>query len=302
VVATGVPTAITSFAFGGGQTFVGVGPEGPGAGGVYVLSKGKAVKVKGSPFFVGGLAYRNGTLYVSAATPTGKTTVKGQILAWSGWNGTGFRTHKVLYTAPRNFPGFNGLAFGPGGRLYAGVDVGLLSGNDSSPAAAPYQYDILSFNVRARHASPSIVAQGIRQPWQIAFSGRFGYVTTLGPDQGAAAANAPDFVLRFKGGEDFGFPACMGTSRVACRGFAKPFKTFSPHTDVGGIGIIGKTIYISEFGFAPPNKPQVVALSTSGGKAKPFLTGFVAPIIGLGVHDGFVYVGGMDGTVYRVHS
>lgn len=302
IVASGVPTAITSFAFGGGRTFVGVGPEGAGSGGVFVLHKGKAVKLKGSPFFVGGLAYRKGTLYVSAATATGKTTVKAQILAWSGWNGTTFKHRKVLYTAPKTFPGFNGLAFGPDGRLYVGVDVGFVSGNDHGAPKAPYQYDLLAFNVTAKKPSPKIVAQGIRQPWQIAFAGKFGYVTDLGQDKGAAAAKAPDFVLRFKGGEDFGFPKCTWVSKAACKGFAKPFHFFAPHTDVGGIGIIGKTIYISEFGFDPSKKPQVVALSTSGGKAKPFLTGFAAPIIGLGVHAGWVYVGGLDGNIYRVHS
>ena len=70
---------------------------------------------------------------------------------------------------------------------------------------------------------------------------------------------------------------------------------------MGGIGIIGKTIYLSEFGFAN-NHPLVVSMPLRGGKVKPFLTGFVAPVIGLGVHGGTVYVGSVTGTVYRVHS
>ncbi len=66
---------------------------------------------------------------------------------------------------------------------------------------------------------------------------------------------------------------------------------FSPHTDVGGIAIVGKTIYLGEFGFDARAKPQVVTVSLKGGKAKPFLTGTPVPIIGLGASGGYLYVG-----------
>jgi len=61
---------------------------------------------------------------VAAGFLTAKAaTVK--LLAWSGWNGTKFTRQKAIYTAPKGVQGFNGLAFGPDGRLYVGVDLGL---------------------------------------------------------------------------------------------------------------------------------------------------------------------------------
>src|SRR5947209_14443425 len=143
--ATGLGTP-TSFAFGGGSVFEGDGgnnQSGPPNGGVFVLKNGVGTKLPGSPAFVAGLAWRKGTLYVSAGTPTSRTAIRAQLLAWSGWNGTAFAHRKVIYTAPKGFQGFNGLAFGPDGRLYVGVDVGLTNNNDHGPARTPYVYDIL---------------------------------------------------------------------------------------------------------------------------------------------------------------
>jgi hypothetical protein len=33
---------------------------------------------------------------------------------------------------------------------------------------------------------------------------------------------------------------------------------------------------------------------------KPLLTGFVAPVVGLGLNNGYVYVGELTGQVFRV--
>jgi hypothetical protein len=37
-----------------------------------------------------------------------------------------------------------------------------------------------------------------------------------------------------------------------------------------------------------------------GGKPKTLVTGFVAPVVGLGVHAGYVYIGELTGQVFRV--
>ena len=91
------------------------------------------------------------------------------------------------------------------------------------------------------------------------------------------------------------------------KGFTKPFQLFRAHSDIGGIGVIGKYIYISEFGYSTA-PAGVVTVPLAGGKPKQFLSGFAssgpAPTatIGLGVHDGWVYVGTTTGVVYRIHS
>jgi glucose/arabinose dehydrogenase len=318
--ATGVTTP-TSFAFGAGQVFEGDGgnpPEGEGnaaaakPGGVYLLKNGTAKLLPGSPPFVAGLAWHRGTLYVSGAQFGAGGAMISQILAWSGWNGTAFTKHRVFYTAPKNFPGFNGLAIGPDGRLYVGVSLGQ---GDHGSATAPYQYDILSFSLAGR--GPKVFSSGIRQPWQIAFAPRDArpYVTDLGQEEGAP--NPPDFVLHVREGDNYGFPQCNWTDRKACSRFAKPLASFAPHTDVGGIAIVGHRMYLSEFGMG--GKPaQVIATRledhrgrttdsrrqrTKPGRVsepRTVLSGFAAPIVGLGAHDGWLYVGSLDGSVYRM--
>lgn len=291
----------TSFAFGGGNVFEGDGganQTGTPNGGVNLLKGGTATKLAGSPNFVGGLAWRAGTLYVSAGSVT-KSGFVFQILAWSGWNGTTFTTRKSIYTAPKKFDGFNGLAFGPDGRLYVGVDLGLSDGNDHGPAnKTPYLYDILSLKTNGKGLK--VFASGIRQPWQMVFPGRSAspFVSDLGQDTGAK--NPPDFLLRVKSGQDYGFPKCNWTKPAACKSFAKPFKMFSPHTDVMGLGIIGSTLYMSEFVGNKGKTGLVQSIPLTGGKPKTLLTGFVAPVVGLGVHGGYVYVGELTGQVFRV--
>lgn len=296
IFATGVATP-TSFAFGGGTVFEGDnGPESGGSapGGVFVLPGGgaKAIRVAGSPAVVFGLVWHDKTLYVSALN---------KILAWSGWNAKTmtFAKKKVIYTAPKGFSGFNGLAFGPDGRLYAGVDVG--ENNDHGPVTkkTPYLYDILSFAADGK-GGPTVYATGLRQPWQLAFSAHSGspYVTVLGQDK--AAKNPPDYIVHVSKGDNYGFPQCNRTKGSVCKGFTKPFQLLAPHSDPGGIAITGGRIYFSEFGFATV-PPQVVSIPLKGGKPTTLLAFGKIPVIGMNISHGWLYAGALDGIVYRVH-
>jgi hypothetical protein len=312
-VAGGLTTP-TSFAFGGGAIFEGDGGNLPSSpGGVYLIKNGTGTRLTGSPSFVSGLAWRNGTLYVASGN-LGPSGAAFQILAWSKWNGSEFAQQKAIYTAPKNFEGFNGLAFGPDGRLYVGVDVGLLNQNDHGPAKTPFVYDLLSMKTNGKGLK--VYAKGMRQPWQLTFAkgDRNPFVTNFGQDctgknpcpDNAKPPAVPDFILHVKAGDNYGFPKCNWTKSSHCKGFTKPFKRFAPHSDVGGITAVGGTLYIGEFGFdQPAHKPQVVTMSVSGGKVKPFLTGSPVPIIGIGASGGFLYVGAAGNTagqgfVYRV--
>ena len=301
-VAAGLHTP-TSFAFGAGQVFEGDGgaeTANPPNGGVFVLKNGTGTLIPGSPLFVGGLAWHKGALYVSGAVLTAKGP-KWQILKWTGWNGTTFTTQKAIYTAPKGFQGFNGLAFGADGRLYVGVDVGLLNNNDHGPSTiSPYVYDILSMNTSGK--AFKVFATGIRQPWQMAFpkGSSSPFVSDLGQDKGAK--NPPDFVLRVHQGDNYGFPTCNWTSSSSCAGFALPFQVFNPHTDLMGMVIIGNRLYMTSF-LGPKGKGpggEVLSIPLKGGKVKPLLKGFVAPTVGLGGNDGWLYVGELTGQVFRV--
>lgn len=303
LVAAGLKTP-TSFAFGDGVVFEGDGGNSEGSappnGGVYLLKDGAATEIPGSPQFVAGVAWHEGALYVSGGTVT-STGVVWQLSKWTGWNGTSFSTQTPIYTAPHGFDGFNGLGFGADGRLYVGVDVGLTDGNDHGPAnKSPYLYDILSFTSEGK--GMEVFAKGIRQPWQLAFPAGSSspYVTALGPDKGAK--NPPDFILRVKKGQNYGFPKCNRTSARACTKDAKPFQAFKPHTDLMGIGIEGNSMYVTSFMGPGAKGPggEVYSIARSGGQLKPLLTGFVAPTVGLGVNEGYVYVGELTGEVFRV--
>jgi glucose/arabinose dehydrogenase len=301
-VAAGLHTP-TSFAVGAGNLFEGDGgsesSSGPPAGGgVYLLKGGAGTLIPGSPQFVAGLAWHRGALYVSGGSITGPTSAKWQIQRWSGWNGKTFTHRKAIYTAKKGFQGFNGLAFGADGRLYVGVDVGLLNGNDHGPAKTPYVYDILSMNSNGN--AFKVFATGIRQPWQFAFpkGSSSPYVSDLGQDKGAK--NPPDFVLRVKQGDNYGFPHCNWTSAAKCKGYAKPFQKFSPHTDIMGMAIIGKRLYMTSFLGTTGKAGEVFSMPLSGGPLKPVVKGFVAPTVGLGVHGRSLYVGELTGQVFKV--
>lgn len=293
----------TSFAFGKGQVFEGDGGKesktAPPNGGVFVLKGGTGVKLAGSPMFVAGLAWHKGALYVSGGSVTGKTSATFTIQKWSGWDGTKFASQKVIYTAPKKFQGFNGIAFGPDGRLYVGVDVGLLNGNDHGPASlSPLLYDILS--MKADGSGMKIFATGIRQPWQMAFApgSKNPLVSDLGQDSGAK--NPPDFILQVHQGDNFGFPSCNWTVAAKCKGFAKPYAKFSPHTDIMGMVIMGKKLYVTSFLGTTGKAGEVFSMPLKGGKLTPVLTGFVAPTVGLGGNDGTLYVGELTGQVFSV--
>jgi len=301
-VAAGLSTP-TSFAFGGGSVFEGDGGNQTthAPGGVFLLKNGVGTKISGSPAFVAGLAWHKGTLYVSGGTPTGPKSATWQLLAWSGWNGTTFTKQKAIYTAPKKFQGFNGLGFGPDGRLYVGVDVGLLNNNDHGPAKlSPYLYDILSFAPNGHGLK--VYATGIRQPWQMVFpaGSRSPLVSNLGQD--TAAKNPPDFLLKVAKGDNYGFPKCNWTKGSKCKGFAKPFKLFAPHTDIMGLAIIGSRLYMTSFTGPGGKGPggQVLSMPLKGGPTKVLLKGFVAPVVGLGTSGGWLYVGELTGQVFRV--
>jgi glucose/arabinose dehydrogenase len=309
LVASGLMTP-TTFAFGDGAVFEGDGGNSSSApnGGLYVLRNGGATKIATPLLFVGGLQFHGGTLYISGGM-IGPTGPEFQILAYSGWNGTTFTSQKAIYTAPPGFQGFNGIGFGANGRLYVGVDVGLLNNNDHGPAStSPLLYDILSMTASGKDVK--VFAKGIRQPWQMAFPAGSSspYVTDFGQDK--AAKNPPDFLLRVKSGQNYGFPKCNWTKAtlMACKKFAKPFKMFPPHTDVGGVVIAGGKLYLTEFGFAAPLRPaRVVSLPLNGnGTPKTIVKGIPTGdgVIGLGANAGYIYFGVVTktgaGLVYRV--
>jgi hypothetical protein len=295
----------TSFAFGDGAVFAGDSGNSNGApnGGVWVLQHGVGVAIPNSPAFVGGMTFHDGALYLSGGVLAGPTPTW-EIQKWSGWTGTTFTNRKVIYAAPKSFQGFNGIAFGPDGRLYVGVDTGLLNNNDHGAASlSPYLYDILSMSATGK--SLKVFASGMRQPWQLAFApgSNAPFVSDLGQDSGAK--NPPDFLLQVHKGDNYGFPKCNRTKGSKCAHAAEPFETFSPHFDAMGVAVIGKTLYIGSFlGANGKSGGALYSTPVAGGKPKPVVLGFPLATDALAENGGYLYVGGSPqsgpGQVYRV--
>lgn len=159
-------------------------------------------------------------------------------------------------------------------------------------------YDILS--IKPNGKGLKVFATGIRQPWQLAFptGSSSPLVSDLGQDKGAK--NPPDFVLRVHQGDNYGFPGCNWIDPARCQGFTKPFQQFSPHTDIMGLAIVGKRLYMTSFLGSTGKAGEVLWMPLSSGKAKVLVKGFVAPVVGLGAHGGSLYVGELTGQVFRV--
>src|SRR5262245_20947820 len=283
VVARGVPTP-TQFAVLAGRLFVaGYGAErNPNvAGGVYLLGGGKATRVPGSPKHVYGLAAAKNTLYLST---------NHALLAWSGWNGTRFRTTRVVRTrAP--YGNFRAPAVGPDGLIYVGADTSL------PPPTPNYSASLVS--VDPATGSIDVIATGMRQPWQPLFlpGHALPLVSDLNQDD-LGPHRPPDYLLAIERGANYGFPACPATPKT-CANYSRPLVVFPAHSSPMGLGYLSGKLYVALYGGLGKG-PVVVSMSPRGGRPTPFLSGFPAPVIALGTAGRDLYAGDQSGVIYRV--
>ena len=218
LVASGLQTP-TSFAFGAGKMFEGDGGSESSTvpnGGVYLLSHGKGVKLAGSPAFASGLAWRKGSLYIAGGWLSSSGPVW-QVQRWSKFNG------KKFGTAQGDLDRAEGLRRHQRDRVRAPTAGSTSASTSASPTTTttarrrrPYVYDILSMNANGKWLK--VFATGIRQPWQMAFpkGSNSPFVSGLGQDSGRQ--NPPDFVLRVKQGDNYGFPKCNQTKGERLQG------------------------------------------------------------------------------------
>ena len=282
VAAAGSVQSPVAFAFGAGKVFVASGgnEENGSGGGIYVAGAGTATLVPNSPKLVFGLVWHKGTLYVSGDQ---------KLYAYSGWNGTRFAKRKLIFKGPKHFSGFGGLNFHDG-RIYAGVAISNFK-YDSRKSPQPYAQSVVTLKPNGKDIR--VIAHGLREPWQMTFVKGIDdpFVSVLGQDN----INPPDYIIRAREGQNYGFPKCNWTAPKACKPFAKPYLLLAPHSSPMGIGSIGKRIYVALFG-----KMEVDTFKVGGGQPKPFLSGFAAPVVGVGIHKGWIYGSDLTGAVYRV--
>lgn len=293
IFATGVSVP-TQVAFNGKTAFVAGAAEGPMKGGLFAIKprSKKAVLVKKSPKSAFGVAVKGGKVFVSSGR---------DLIRYTGWTGKGFRKSKKIYTGPKKFTGFSGLSFGPDGRLYAGVALNQKYDHVKDPS--PYGNSVVSMTADGKDLQ--VVTTGLRQPWMLTFAkgNPNPFVSDLGPDL-PANNGAPDLIVNAAPGDDYGFPACDWLKAESCEGFAEPLvkldaipakKGKKIQQSPMGIGSIGDDLYVALF-----SAMKVVRLKTDGTGIKPFMTGFVAPVLSVATNKGKVYVGDLTGSIYEV--
>jgi glucose/arabinose dehydrogenase len=300
-VASGVATP-TSFAFDAATStlFIGAfGDEGTGeGGGVFTATPdGAAVPVPGISGSVAGLVDHEGTLYVSLLTGN-----KGKVLALSGWNGASFSSSKTIFKSSRNTVGaVNGLAWGPDDRLYGGAGLAVDVGKNGRAKKSPFRHPYTVFSIRPNGRGFKVISRGLRQPWQMTFVGKapHPYVSVLSQDAGKIPDDA---IVAARPGANYGFPKCFAGVGVDCKHpFAKPLIRLPRHASPMGIQAVGRTLYVALFGGIGKSGPEVVTIpAKKGGKPTPFLAGFAAPVVALGIFDGMLYAGDLTGSIYRV--
>jgi glucose/arabinose dehydrogenase len=289
VLGRGIPTP-TAIAVDGATVFVGAagseeGPKQPG--GLFALAGGRAKRIPHAPAVVFGLAYHQRALYIAAGP---------RIEKWGGWNGASFASRRTIYRGPKGFDGFNGIAFGPDGRIYAGVS--LNDKDDHTRSTAPFGQSVIS--LKADGTDIKVLAKGLREPFQLTFvNGKPNpYVSVLGQDN-LGKTTPPDYIVAAAAGQNYGFPACNWSKPKACARYAKPTVLLPAHASPMGIGAIGETLYVALFGGTGQGS-EVGSILAAGGAVKPLLTGFAAPVVALAANAGSIYVGDLSGTVYSV--
>jgi glucose/arabinose dehydrogenase len=300
-VASGVATP-TAFAFDATShtTFIGAfGDEQTGAGGgvLAMTPTHAATLVPGIPTGVAGVLFHDGTLYVSSVSRT-----TGKILAFTGWNGTTFASSKTIFNARKKVGSANGLAWGPDNRLYAGAGLDIDVNKKGKVKKSPFPHPYTVFSIKPDGSGFKVVSRGLRQPWQMTFVGtsRNPYVSVLSQDAGKIPS---DGIVVAKPHANFGFPGCFAGVGISCghKKFAQPLIKLPKHASPMGIQAVGKTLYVALFGGIGKSGPEVVTIpAKKGGKPKPFLTGFAAPVVAVGIFNGVLYAGDLTGSISAV--
>lgn len=299
VFSTGVAVP-TQIAFNGRTAFISGGAEGKLKGGLYYVAPGskQAKRVPGTPAEAYGVAWRGSSLYIN---------YRSKIDVLSGWNGKRFKKARTLIAFnPKRFTGFSGLAFGPDGRLYTGVTLQF----DHKGSKFPYANSVVSIN--PKNGSIKTVSTGLRQPWMLDFVKgiRSPFVTVLGQDL-PKGTQAPDLIVKATQGADFGFPSCNWSNFTSCekKHFKAPVLALGPNDPSPspmGITSKGRKLFVALFGGltgkSGPVGPEIMTTNVTGTLIRDFVTGFVAPVLLAKYHSGYLYMGDLTGTIWRVRA
>jgi glucose/arabinose dehydrogenase len=273
-----------------------------GADGVYVVPRAGAVPtevIAGLPTPLG-LLWIGRQLYVSA---------KDQVVAYGGFDGTSFTTHRTVVTFVDGVGELNGLALGPDGR----IRLGISSPCDHCQTTSPYSASVVSF--RPDGSGLRVEVSHIRAAVGLAYyPGTSDLLGTLDQRDDLGADTPGDQLVDLAQGQDYRFPHCYGQGGSACSGVPDAVATLDPHGGVDGVAVVtgqlgdsvGTAAVVAEYAVG---KVQIVPLvknpSGSGYSGAPavFLQGLKNPVPVLLGSRRQLFVGDWTtGIIYRVTS
>jgi glucose/arabinose dehydrogenase len=230
---------------------------------------------------VWGVAAAKDTLYLSTSEA---------LLAWSGWDGRRFQKTRVIGTPP-GYGTFRGPALGPDGLIYLGATP--------APTPSPLNSSASFVSVDPATGSTHVIANGIRQPWMPLFLPGHALPLVSALNQDDLGPKRPlDYLLAIKRGANYGFPTCPARPS-SCSHYDQPFVKLPPHSSPMGLGYLNGKVYVALYGGLGKG-PVVVSMSPNGGTPTPFMSGFPAGVIALGIVGGDLYAGDQSGAIYRV--
>ena len=263
-VARGIPNpANIAFDARGGMWVTSSGYQAKAADGVwYVPRRGaRPRQVIARLFAALGLTWHRNTLYVAHVTPyaTFARGHTGVVAAYSGFDGTRFRSRRVILSGiPTGLHRLTSIVPGPGGRLYLGI-----GSRGDARAGGGLSSSIVSF--RPGGGGLRVEARGLRNPYGLGFlpgtstlfvsdNGR----DDLGLHSPPEELNVFDVRSRVP---HFGFPQCWGRRGGRCDGTRRPLVELAPHSATGGVAVTrrfgswGPTAFVTEYGSSFDSKP-----------------------------------------------
>ncbi len=302
VVHTRAPAHVSAFALDGqGRLWLSTAAAtDTGTDGVYLVARAGATptEVISGVHTPLGLLWIGGELYVSA---------KDQVVAYGGFDGTTFTSHRTVVTFADGVGELNGLALGPDGRIRLGISAPC----DHCQPTSPYSAAVVSF--RPDGSGLRVEVSHIRAAVGLAYyPGTNDLLGTLDQRDDLGADTPGDELVELARGQDFRFPDCYGQGGSACSGVPDPVATLDPHGGVDGVAVVtgqlgdrvGTAAVVAEYAVG---KVEIVPLvknpSGSGytGTAAPFLTGMKNPVPVLVGPGGQLFVGDWTtGIIYRI--
>ena len=242
-----------------------------------------------------GLLWYQDSLYVASS---------GQVVAYSGFDGATFASHRAIVTLPRGSGEVNQLALGADGRMLLGVS----SPCDHCTTTPADSGAVLSFVPDGTDLRT--FATGIRAPVGLAvFPGTDHLLVTMNQRDDLGSKTPGDWLAVVADGSAWGFPACYGQGGAACAGVPSALAVLDKHAAVSGVAIttgqLGSTVatsaLVAEWSTGVVDRVPLSADGTSAvGKPTRFLAGIGKPVAI--ILDGSALLVGdwSSGTIYRI--